>query len=89
MPEKKTKVAPRWTNQEIAALLYRIGDILEIQGEIVFKIVAYRRAADAIEHLGRDIRTIWQNDPKNLRTIQGVGEAIADKIDELLRTGEL
>ncbi len=89
MPEQKPKVSQRWTNQEIAQLLYRIADILEIQGEIVFKVVAYRRAADAIEHLGRDIRDIWQNDPKNLRAIQGVGEAIADKIDELLRTGEL
>ena len=89
MPRKKAEVSQKWTNQEIATLLYRIADILEIQGEIVFKIVAYRRAADAIEHLGRDIRTIWQNDPKNLRAIQGVGEAIADKIDELLRTSEL
>ncbi len=80
---------PRWTNAEIAALLYRIAAILEIQGEIVFKVVAYRRAADAIEHLGRDIRDIWQNDPKNLRAIQGVGEALADKLDELLRTGEM
>ena len=83
MPEQK------WTNQEIAARLYRIADILEIQGELVFKVVAYRRAADAIEHLGRDIRDIWQNDPKNLRAIQGVGEALAEKLDELLRTGEL
>jgi len=83
MPEKK------WTNQEIAQLLYRIADILEIQGEIVFKIVAYRRAADAIEHQGRDLRDMWQGDPKNLRAIQGIGEAIADKIDELYRTGEL
>ena len=83
MPEQK------WTNQEIAARLYRIADILEIQGELVFKVVAYRRAADAIEHLGRDIRDIWQNDPKNLRAIQGVGEALAEKLDELLRTGEM
>jgi DNA polymerase (family 10) len=83
MPEQK------WTNQEIAALLYRIAAILEIQGEIVFKVVAYRRAADAIEHLGRDIRDIWQNEPANLRTIQGVGEALAEKIDELLRTGQM
>jgi DNA polymerase (family 10) len=80
---------PQWTNQEIAARLYRIADILEIQGELVFKVVAYRRAADAIEHLGRDIRDIWQRDPKNLRTIQGVGEALAEKLDELLRTGEM
>lgn len=80
---------PQWTNQEIAARLYRIADILEIQGEIVFKVVAYRRAADAIEHLGRDIRDIWQNDAENLRAIQGVGEALAEKIDELLRTGRM
>ena len=83
MPEQK------WTNQEIAAHLYRIADILEIQGELVFKVVAYRRAADAIEHLGRDIRDIWQNDRRNLRAIQGVGEALAEKLDELLRTGEM
>ncbi len=89
MPKSKHTLAPKWTNAEIAGLLFRIADILEIQGELVFKIVAYRRAADAIEHLGRDIRDIWQNDPKNLRTIQGIGEAIADKSDELLRTGEL
>ncbi|MEW5718484.1 MAG: DNA polymerase/3'-5' exonuclease PolX [Chloroflexota bacterium] len=80
---------PKWTNAEIAALLYRIADILEIQGEIVFKVVAYRRAADAIEHLGRDVRDIWQNDPENLRAVQGVGEALAEKLDELLRTGQM
>ncbi len=89
MSEKKPVVSQKWTNAEIAALLYRIADILEIQGEIVFKIVAYRRAADAIEHLGRDLRDVWQGDPKNLRAIAGVGEAIADKIDELFRTGKL
>ncbi len=78
-----------WTNQEIAALLYRIAAILEMEGELVFKVVAYRRAADAIEHLGRDVRDVWQNDPQNLRVIQGVGEALAEKLDELLRTGRM
>jgi DNA polymerase (family 10) len=89
MPESKPKVAQRWTNQEIAQLLYRIADILEIQGEMVFKVVAYRRAADAIEHLGRDIHEIWRNDADNLREISGVGEALAEKLDELLRTGQM
>ncbi|MCI0475973.1 MAG: DNA polymerase/3'-5' exonuclease PolX [Anaerolineales bacterium] len=89
MSEQKPEISPEWTNQEIAARLYRIADILEIQGELVFKVVAYRRAADAIEHLGRDLRELWQNDPKNLRAIQGVGEALAEKLDELLRTGEM
>ncbi len=91
MPKQKTRPTSehKWTNREIAALFYRIADILEIQGEIVFKVVAYRRAADAIEHLGRDIRDIWQNDPKNLQTIPGVGKEISEKIDEILRTGHL
>ena len=79
----------QWTNQEIAALFFRIADILDIQGEIVFKVVAYRRAADAIEHLGRDVRDIWQGDPKNLRAIPGIGKEISEKIDEIIRTGEL
>jgi DNA polymerase (family 10) len=83
MPENK------WTNQEIANLFYRIANILDIQGEIVFKVVAYRRAADAIEHLGRDVRAIWNGDPKNLREIPGIGKEISEKIDEILRTGEL
>jgi DNA polymerase (family 10) len=81
--------AKKWTNGEIAALLMRIANILEIQGEIVFKVNAYRRAADAIDHLPRDIRDIWQNDADNLREIQGVGEALAEKLDELLRTGKM
>jgi hypothetical protein len=41
-------VKTKWTNQEIGALLHRIGDILELEGEGVFKVIAYRRAADSI-----------------------------------------
>ncbi len=52
----------QWTNQEIAGLLSRIADILSIQGEIAFKIVAYRRAADIIDHLSRSVQDIWAGD---------------------------
>src|SRR5262245_46673709 len=90
MPKQKTKVVQQeWSNKKIAELFYRIANILDIKGEIVFKVIAYRRAADAIEHLGRDIRDIWQNDPKNLQSISGIGREIALKIDEILRTGKL
>lgn len=78
-----------WSNQEIAALLDRIGDILAIQGENRFKIIAYQRASDVIEHSSRGVQDIWQGDPENLRAIPGVGEAIADKLDELFRTGRI
>lgn len=78
-----------WSNQEIAALLDRIADILSIQGENRFKIIAYKRASDVIEHSSRGVQDLWQGDPDNLRAIPGVGEAIAEKLDELFRTGHI
>lgn len=82
-------VARVWSNQEIAALLKRIGDILSIQGENRFKIIAYQRAADVIEHSSRGVQDTWAGDAANLRAIDGVGEAIADKLDELFHTGQM
>ena len=75
------------TNREIAEFLKRIGDMLDILGENRFKVLAYRRAADNILSLGQDIHTYWQ--AGTLQEIPGVGQAIADKIDELLATGHL
>jgi DNA polymerase (family 10) len=75
------------TNREVADILSRIGDMLEIVGEDRFKILAYRRAAESIEALSQDLRSCWQ--AGTLRTIPGIGKAIEEKIDELLRTGHL
>jgi len=36
------------TNGQLARIFHDIGDMLEIKGELVFKTVAYHRAADAI-----------------------------------------
>jgi DNA polymerase (family 10) len=75
------------TNREIADVFKRIGDMMDILGENRFKVLAYRRAADNILNLGQDIRTFWQ--AGTLQEIPGIGQAIADKIDELLSTGRL
>jgi DNA polymerase (family 10) len=75
------------TNAEVAALFERIGDMLDILGEDRFKVLAYRRAAENIQALGQDLHAYWQ--AGTLRQIPGIGQAIADKIDELLRTGHL
>jgi len=75
------------TNRDVAELLNSIGDILEIMGENRFKVIAYRRAAENILGLGRDIRGYWQ--AGTLQEIPGVGQAIADKLDELFSTGHL
>src|SRR4030095_3171038 len=90
-PAEGTESTPPrvWTNQEVAQLLDRIGDILAIQGENRFKIIAYQRAADVIEHSTRGVQDVWAGDRDNLTAIPGVGEALADKLDELFRTGKM
>jgi len=74
-------------NRQVADILYEIADMLEIKGEIIYKAIAYRRAADNILSLGRDINDVWRDG--KLREIPGVGETLAERLDELLRTGRL
>ncbi|HKJ27133.1 MAG TPA: helix-hairpin-helix domain-containing protein, partial [Anaerolineales bacterium] len=74
-------------NTELADTFTLIADLLEIKGEVIYKILAYRKAADSLKDLSRDVTDIWEEG--DLTSIPGVGKAIAEKIDELLRTGEL
>jgi len=77
-------------NQEVADILYKIADYLELQEEIVFKIVAYRRAAQNIESLSKDIAEIYKNKGiDGLMDLSGVGKDIALKIEEIIKTGKL
>ncbi len=78
------------TNKELAGVFSNIADLLEIKGEIIYKILAYRRAAETLAEHGRSVSDVWrEGGVKGLRQIPGVGEAIAEKIDELLSTGKL
>lgn len=75
------------TNAQLAATFRQIADLLEIKGEVIYKILAYRKAAESLEGLGQSIHTVWQEG--RLTQVDGVGKAIAEKIDELLTTGKL
>src|SRR3990170_4443589 len=78
------------TNKELADTFALIADLLEIKGEVIYKTLAYRKAAENLAGLGRDVNAIWkQGGQKSLLEIPGVGKAIAEKIDELLQTGKL
>jgi len=74
-------------NRQVAEILQRIADILDVLGEIAYKGIAYRRAADQIAHLSEPIADVWKR--AELRSIPGVGEAMEKKISELLSTGRL
>ncbi|HYI67776.1 MAG TPA: DNA polymerase/3'-5' exonuclease PolX [Candidatus Limnocylindrales bacterium] len=75
------------TNAELARIFNEIGDMLEILGEVVYKAVAYRRVADAVERYPDDVATLYQRGepPK----IPGAGAALAAKLAELAETGRL
>ncbi|HOT07159.1 MAG: hypothetical protein A4E45_00294 [Methanosaeta sp. PtaB.Bin039] len=74
-------------NKEIAELLYDMGELLELKGENRFKIIAYGKAARAVESLQEDVEAVWQRE--ELDRIPGVGRAIAEKIAEYLQTGRM
>ena len=74
-------------NYALAEIFDRIGSLLEIKGEVVYKYLAYRKAADSLRNLGQDVNQIAKEG--RLTEIPAVGKAIAEKIDELLKTGRL
>jgi DNA polymerase (family 10) len=76
-------------NEEIAKLLFEIGDLLEIEN-IPFKPKAYQEAAISIDNLDRDIEEIYKDEGlKGIESISKVGKNIALKIEEYLKTGKL
>ena len=75
------------TNQQLAKIFQTIADLLEIKGENIYKILAYRKAADSLSNLSQDVNELWKEG--KLTEVDGVGKAIAEKIDELLSTGQL
>jgi len=76
-------------NQELAAVLYAIADILEMK-KVQWKPQAYRKAAQALESLGKDVKDIYEKKGiEGLDEIPGVGEGIAKKIVQFIETGKV
>ncbi len=74
-------------NREIASILQTIGHLLEIQDENTFKVRAYHNAARAIEGLTADVRTLVEEE--TLGEVPGIGEALEEKITQLVATGKM
>ncbi|MBO8126838.1 MAG: DNA polymerase/3'-5' exonuclease PolX [Firmicutes bacterium] len=74
-------------NYEVAWALQELADLLDLTGENSFKSRAYRVAARRIQALPKDISDLYREG--RLTEIDGIGTAIAQKIGELLTTGEI
>ena len=75
-------------NKELADTFSLIADLMQIKGEVIYKILAYRKAADTLVAYPRAVEGLYKEGGK-LTDIPGVGKAIGDKIAELLDTGKL
>jgi len=75
-------------NAEVARLLVRLADLLEIEGADAFRVRAYRNGARVVEDLPREVASMLEKG-EALTELPGIGEALAKKIHEIVETGRL
>ncbi len=81
----KAKTLPR--NADVAEQLELLSDLLEIEGEPAFRVLAYRRAATRIRESGTPVAQLALEG--KAKELQGIGATIQDKIVQIVDTGEI
>ncbi|MGH7547928.1 MAG: DNA polymerase/3'-5' exonuclease PolX [Gemmatimonadales bacterium] len=76
-------------NPDIARVFDEVADLLEIQDANPFRVRAYRNAARTIRDFPEPIAEAVRAGTKDLTEIPGIGEDLAEKITEIVTTGEL
>lgn len=76
---------------EIAELLRAVAAAFQLKEKPSsndrFRIIAYQRAADAVEHATSEAKDLWEEGKLGL--VAGIGTAIAGHLDELFKTGKV
>lgn len=75
------------TKKDVAKVLNEIGTMMELKGENPFKARAYYNGARTVETLTEDIKSLVESG--EISNVKGIGEALSQKITELVTTGEL
>lgn len=73
--------------EKVAEVLVEIGTLLELKGENPFKTRAYVNAARTLEALNEPLEKLVAE--QRLGEIKGIGDALQQKITELVTTGKL
>ena len=77
-------------NQQIAARLDEVAELLEAQGANLFRVRAYRSAAQTLRKLDREAHEILDEEGvEGLTRLPGIGESLGRSIERLARTGRL
>src|ERR1700726_859398 len=75
------------TNAEIAEALDELGDLYELDGAIVHRIVAYRNAAKAVRDASVGVAALAREG--RATELPGIGGTIQEKVIALADTGEI
>ena len=73
--------------ERVAEILVEIGTLLELKGENPFKTRAYLNGARIIEGLNEPLKKLVEEE--RLGELKGIGDALQQKITELVTTGKL
>src|SRR6202161_4251978 len=76
-------------NRDVARILRETASLLEIDGAIIGRYRSYERVAELLDSLHESVAELAADpDPKKLRELPGVGERMAEHIQEILKTGD-
>lgn len=72
-------------NIDVARIFDEIADVLELKNDNPFRVRSYRRGARVVRDLPEEVATLLAEG--KLRAIPGIGESLAEKIDQIVNTG--
>ncbi len=75
------------TNTQIAAALAELGDLYELDGAIIHRVVAYRSAAKAVRDASVSVAALAREG--RATELAGIGATLQEKIVALLETGDI
>src|SRR5579862_850009 len=75
------------SNSEIAAALDELGDLYELDGAVVHRVLAYRNAAKVVRDASTSVAALAR--AGRATELPGIGGTLAQKIGDLLETGEI
>src|SRR5215467_5934866 len=76
-------------NRDVASAFDEVADLLEFQNANPFRVRAYRNAARRITDYPQTLATFVADPERDLTEIEGIGKDLAEKIAELVKTGQL
>src|SRR6202166_5437703 len=74
-------------NREVARILLETAQLLEIDGAMIGRYRSYERVAELLGGLHESVEELAR-DRKKLMELPGIGDGMADHIEEILKTGD-